>query len=187
MTYSSAVKKWLFLGCILIACMVVIGGVTRLTGSGLSMTEWDLIMGAVPPMNETEWTEAFNKYKQIPEYELINSHMDLSGFKSIFFWEYLHRNWGRMMGLVFFFPFMYFWRKKLITGWLVKRSLLIMAAGGAVGGLVGLNAKKIGGLILAIFIAGEILFYGSLAFLGKEVVLLIRDKIKQWFKKDKHG
>lgn len=135
MIYSRAVKNWLMLGCILIACMVVIGGVTRLTGSGLSMTEWDLIMGAVPPMNEVQWNSAFDKYKQIPEYELINSHMDLAGFKKIFFWEYLHRNWGRMMGLVFFFPFIYFWRKGLISGWLTKRSLLIMLAGGAVGGL----------------------------------------------------
>ena len=135
MSNSKAVQNWLLLGCILIACMVVIGGITRLTGSGLSMTEWDLIMGAVPPMNDGEWNEAFDKYKQIPEYTLINSHMDLAGFKQIFFWEYPHRNWSRMMGLVFFFPFVWFWRTGRITGWMRWRGILIMAAGGAVGGL----------------------------------------------------
>ena len=113
----------------------MIGGITRLTGSGLSITEWDLIMGAVPPMNDAAWAVAFDKYKQTPEFRLVNNQMDLTDFKQIFFWEYLHRNWGRMMGLVFFFPFIYFWRRGLIKAWLVKRGLLIMLAGGAVGGL----------------------------------------------------
>lgn len=135
MSKSRAVRNWLLLGCILIACMVLIGGITRLTGSGLSMTEWDLIMGAVPPTNAQEWEEAFDKYKQIPEYELVNSHMDLAGFKNIFFWEYLHRNWGRMMGLVFFFPFVLFWIRGSFAPWMRWRGLAIMAAGGAVGGL----------------------------------------------------
>lgn len=115
--------------------MVAIGGITRLTGSGLSMTEWDPIMGAVPPLNDSEWNEAFDLYKEIPEYELVNSHLDLAGFKKIFFWEFLHRNWGRMMGLVFLFPFLWFLRKGLVAGWLLKRSVLIMIAGGAVSGL----------------------------------------------------
>jgi cytochrome c oxidase assembly protein subunit 15 len=115
--------------------MVVIGGITRLTGSGLSMTDWDLLMGAIPPLDESEWNQTFDRYKQIPEYKLINSHMDLAGFKKIFFWEFLHRNWGRMMGLVFFFPFIWFWRRGYFSPWLIKRGLLIMLAGGAVGGL----------------------------------------------------
>ena len=95
------VAAWLATGCVLIALMVVIGGITRLTGSGLSITEWDPIMGALPPLDEAAWQEAFEKYKRIPEYRLVNSHMDLEGFKRIFFWEGMHRNWGRLMGIVF--------------------------------------------------------------------------------------
>src|SRR5690606_30507790 len=122
-------------GCVLITCMVVIGGITRLTGSGLSITEWKPIMGAVPPLNEAEWNEAFDKYKRIPEYTLINQHMDLAGFKRIFFWEYLHRNWGRLMGIVFIVPFIIFWRRGLLKGWLRRRGWWILAGGGGVGAL----------------------------------------------------
>ncbi len=126
---------WLLTGCVLIACMVAIGGITRLTGSGLSITVWDPIMGAVPPMNEAAWQEAFDKYKQIPEYTLKNFNMDLEGFKRIFFWEYLHRNWGRLMGLVFIIPFLIFLRKGLLRGWLKQRALVILIGGGLVGAL----------------------------------------------------
>lgn len=126
---------WLTAGCVLIACMVVIGGITRLTGSGLSITVWDPIMGALPPMDEAAWNTAFDQYKQIPEYQLVNSHMDLAGFKRIFFWEYLHRNWGRLMGLVFIIPFGIFWRKGLLKGWLMKRAVAILIGGGLVGAL----------------------------------------------------
>jgi len=126
---------WLLTGCVLIACMVAIGGITRLTGSGLSITEWKPIMGALPPMNEAQWQEAFAKYKAIPEYTLKNQHMVLADFKGIFFWEYLHRNWGRLMGLVFVIPFAIFWRKGLLNGWLRKRGWAILIGGGLVGAL----------------------------------------------------
>lgn len=126
---------WLLTGCVLIACMVALGGITRLTGSGLSITEWDPIMGALPPMNEAAWQVAFEKYKQIPQYTLINQRMDLAGFKQIFFWEYLHRNWGRAMGVVFVVPFLVFWRRGLLKGWLMRRLLLIIVAAGLEGGI----------------------------------------------------
>lgn len=129
------VVNWLLVGCAMIAFMVVIGGITRLTGSGLSITEWKPIMGALPPMNEAHWQEAFQKYQGIPEYTLKNQHMDLSGFKRIFFWEYLHRNWGRLMGLVFIVPFVVFWRKGLLKDWLRVRSFAILVGGGLVGAL----------------------------------------------------
>lgn len=129
------VQRWLLTGGVLITCMVIIGGVTRLTGSGLSITEWRPIMGALPPLNGTEWEEAFTKYKAIPEYTLKNPHMDLAGFKRIFFWEYLHRNWGRLMGLVFIVPFFLFLRRGLLKGWLLVRTLVILAGGGLVGAL----------------------------------------------------
>lgn len=129
------VVSWLVIGCVLIACMVLIGGITRLTGSGLSIPEWKPIMGALPPLNDAQWEEAFTKYKAIPQYKLTNQHMDMDGFKIIFFWEYLHRNWGRLMGLVFIVPFVIFWRKGLLKGWLRKRSLAILIGGGSVGAL----------------------------------------------------
>ncbi|HRD51616.1 MAG TPA: COX15/CtaA family protein [Flavobacteriales bacterium] len=126
---------WLLTGSIMIALMVVIGGITRLTGSGLSITEWDPIMGALPPMNDAAWHDAFEKYKRIPEYQLVNSHMQLADFKEIFFWEWAHRNWGRLMGIVFIVPFTIFWRKGLLKGWLMRRSLFIMLGGGIVASL----------------------------------------------------
>jgi len=129
------VVAWLITGCVMIAFMVVIGGITRLTGSGLSITEWKPIMGALPPLNEGEWNEAFRKYQAIPEYTLKNQHMDLAGFKRIFFWEFLHRNWGRLMGLVFAIPFFLFWRKGLLKGWLLRRCWTILIGGGLVGAL----------------------------------------------------
>lgn len=129
------VVTWLITGCVMIACMVVIGGVTRLTGSGLSITVWDPIMGAIPPLNDAEWNEAFDLYKAIPEYTLKNQDMDMAGFKRIFFWEFLHRNWGRLMGLVFAIPFFIFWRKGLLKGWLMKRCWTILISGGLVGAL----------------------------------------------------
>ena len=129
------VTRWLLAGCILIAFMVVIGGITRLTGSGLSITEWKPIMGALPPMSDIEWIEAFTKYQAIPEYTLKNQHMDMAGFKRIFFWEYLHRNWGRLMGLVFIIPFAWFWWRGLMKGWLLRRGWTILVGGGLVGAL----------------------------------------------------
>lgn len=126
---------WLLTGCAMIACMVAIGGITRLTGSGLSITEWKPIIGALPPLNEAQWQEAFEKYKRIPEYRLVNQQMDLAGFKGIFFWEYLHRNWGRLMGLVFIVPFVWFWRRGLLQGWLRRRGWSILIGGGLVGAL----------------------------------------------------
>ncbi|CAN5509646.1 COX15/CtaA family protein [soil metagenome] len=124
------VVLWLLSGCLLIFLMVVIGGITRLTGSGLSITEWNVVMGAVPPLNEHAWQEAFDKYKQIPQYQKLNYDFELSDFKQIFFWEYLHRLIGRMIGIVFLLPFLYFlWKKKLNREW-INKSLLLFALGG---------------------------------------------------------
>ena len=129
------VLYWLLTGCVMIALMVMIGGITRLTNSGLSMVEWDLFMGAIPPMNEVDWQETFKKYQAYPEYQMINPDMTLEGFKSIFFWEFLHRQWGRFMGLVFIIPFLIFWKQGRIQGKLLKRCFVILIGGAAVGGL----------------------------------------------------
>lgn len=129
------VARWLLTGCILIGCMVAIGGITRLTESGLSIVEWKPVRGALPPLSEAAWQAEFEKYKAIPEYRLINQGMDLAGFKRIYFWEWLHRNWGRLMGLVFIVPFVLFWRQGRLKGWLFRRTLWIMLGGAIVASL----------------------------------------------------
>ncbi len=131
--YRKAIIIWLLTGCILIAAMVVIGGITRLTGSGLSITEWKLIRGTIPPMSEAQWMEEFDNYKQIPQYQLLNYHYTLEDFKKIFFWEYFHRLLGRVIGLVFVVPFIFFWSKKQFDRVLLKKVLLLFLLGGLQG------------------------------------------------------
>ena len=102
------VTKWLFSMALLVAIMVVIGGVTRLTGSGLSMVEWRPLIGTLPPLNAAEWDRVYQLYQASPEYQQLNFGMSLSAFKNIFFWEYFHRLWGRLLGLAFGLPFLVF-------------------------------------------------------------------------------
>ena len=98
----------------LVGVMIVIGGVTRLTGSGLSMVEWRPLIGILPPLTEAEWLRVFALYQGSPEYQQINIDMDLAGFKLIFFWEYMHRVWGRLLGLAFGLPLLFFWLMRRI-------------------------------------------------------------------------
>lgn len=123
------VVLWLLSGCFLIFCMVVIGGITRLTGSGLSITEWKPIMGAIPPMNDTDWNIAFEKYKQIPQFQKVNAHFELNDFKRIFWWEWIHRQLGRIIGIVFIIPFVYFLLRKKFSGPVLKKMLFLFALG----------------------------------------------------------
>lgn len=111
------VARWLFVLCALVFAMVVLGGVTRLTGSGLSMADWQPIMGVLPPMNDAGWQRAFDRYRQTPEFRQVNPDMDVQAFKGIFWLEYLHRLLGRIIGLVFLVPFIVFLRK----GWIERR------------------------------------------------------------------
>lgn len=120
---------WLLTGCVLIFIMVVVGGITRLTHSGLSISNYKLISGTIPPMNETEWQEAFDLYKQYPEYQKLNSHFTLQDFKDIYFWEWLHRVIGRFIGVVFIIPFLYFLLKKQLTRPTIKKSLILLSLG----------------------------------------------------------
>ncbi len=124
---------WLFSGCFLIFGMVVVGGITRLTGSGLSITEWKVVTGAIPPLNEEMWIEEFEKYKQIPQYQAVNSHFTLSDFKFIYFWEYIHRLFGRLIGVVFLLGFGYFYFKKAVPQHLLPKLMLMFVLGGIQG------------------------------------------------------
>ncbi len=126
---NKSVIIWLLSGCLLIFMMVIIGGITRLTNSGLSMVEWNLIMGVVPPLNEQEWLTIFNQYKQFPEYQQVNFMFTLEEFKSIFFWEYLHRLIGRLIGIIFIIPFLYFLIRKKLSKRLIVQCIFILAMG----------------------------------------------------------
>jgi len=130
------VTYWLYLGLILVGLMIIIGGITRLTHSGLSMVEWKLIGGTIPPLNENQWEETFNKYQQFPEYKKINIGMSLTQFKAIFFWEYLHRLIGRLIGLIFIIPFLIFWTKNWLNN-TQKKQLIILLGLGALQGFLG--------------------------------------------------
>lgn len=126
---------WLFSVCALIALMVVVGGLTRLTGSGLSITEWKPIHGALPPMSLDEWNEEFDAYKKIPQYQQLNSGMTLDEFKGIFWWEWGHRNLGRLIGFAFLIPFLVFWARGMVERVLVPRLLILFVLGGMQGAL----------------------------------------------------
>lgn len=117
------VRIWLLIGVVMVFVQVIIGGVTRLTDSGLSITEWAVIQGTLPPMNNAEWIQAFDMYKSAAkkQFETLHADMTLSEFKVIYFWEYLHRLWARTMGFVFLFPFIFFLIKKWMPKWLVRR------------------------------------------------------------------
>jgi cytochrome c oxidase assembly protein subunit 15 len=124
---------WLSSALLLIFLMVIIGGITRLTRSGLSMVEWHPVSGVIPPLNEAEWIVEFEKYQQYPEYQKLNQGMTLENFKFIFFWEYIHRLIGRLLGVLFVVPFTWFWMKKKLSPPFAKKLIGIFLLGGAQG------------------------------------------------------
>lgn len=130
------VATWLLIGVAMIIIQILLGGITRLTGSGLSITEWKPIMGALPPMNEQDWNIAFEKYQEIAQYKYVNSHFTLSDFKFIFFWEWFHRLWARLIGVVFLIPFVIFILQKRFRKDMI-RPMVILFLLGALQGLVG--------------------------------------------------
>ncbi len=112
---NSLFLKWLNLSLILVFSIIIIGGLTRLTNSGLSITEWELFKGILFPLNENTWNVYFDQYKKIPQYKLINPNMNLEEFKIIFYWEYIHRLIARLIGLFFLIPLIYFYFSKKIN------------------------------------------------------------------------
>lgn len=133
---TKIVANWIFLGVGMLIIQVLLGGVTRLTGSGLSITEWKPIMGAMPPIGEAEWQQAFYKYQQIAQYKYLNQHFTLSHFKFIFFWEWFHRLWARLIGVVFLIPFIHFLTNKYFKSWMVV-PLIVLFLLGALQGAIG--------------------------------------------------
>lgn len=124
---------WLSTVCTLIMCIIIVGGITRLTHSGLSMVDWNIVTGIIPPLNHADWQHAFRAYQAFPEFQLINSTMTLSEFKWIFFWEYIHRMLGRVIGLAIIIPWITLSITKQLPRWLIQRgfgmTLLVIAQG----------------------------------------------------------
>jgi cytochrome c oxidase assembly protein subunit 15 len=133
---SRPVAIWVMIGVIMLLIQVILGGITRLTGSGLSITEWNVVTGALPPMNQHDWLMEFNKYQQTPQFNLINTHFTLSDFKFIYFWEWLHRLWARLIAIAFAGPFLIFLYQRRIRKDMV-RPLILLFLFGALQGAIG--------------------------------------------------
>jgi len=127
---ARALRIWLGTIAFLIVAMILVGGATRLTDSGLSITEWKPIMGAIPPLSDADWQQAFEAYRQIPEYAHVNPNMDLAAFKTIYWWEWAHRFLGRLIGFVFLVPFLVFWWAGYISRALLPRLAALFVIGG---------------------------------------------------------
>lgn len=189
---NKAIIAWLLTGCVLIFIMVAIGGITRLTHSGLSMVEWNLF-GSTPPSSEVDWQIMFDKYKKYPEYQLVNFNFSLEEFKSIFFWEYWHRMFGRMIGLIFIIPFLWFWFRKKISKELMPRLILILFLGGFQGLLgwymvkSGLKANpdvshyRLAMHLSTAFLAFAYTFWVALGLIYPKVKNAVKHPLRKWF------
>lgn len=133
---SRPVAIWLLVGVAMLMIQVLLGGITRLTGSGLSITEWKPIMGFIPPLNDHDWNSAFEKYKQIAQYKFLNTYFTLADFKSIFFWEWFHRLWARLIAVAFLIPFVLFIIQKRFKKEMIQPMVILFLLG-ALQGLVG--------------------------------------------------
>jgi len=129
------IGNWLLLGIGMTIVQIALGGITRLTGSGLSITEWDVVTGSLPPLNQSAWLAEFEKYQATPQYRLLNSNFSLANFKFIFFWEWFHRLWARLIGLVFAAGFVYFLANKKFEKSMVWPLVLLFALGGMQGAI----------------------------------------------------
>jgi cytochrome c oxidase assembly protein subunit 15 len=181
-----AVAVWLLACCTLVFAMVVVGGITRLTHSGLSIVEWQPIVGVLPPLNETQWEETFAKYRQTPEFRLRNHDMKLAGFKGIFWWEYAHRLLGRVAGFVFLVPFVVFLARGLLErplAWKLGGILVLGAAQGVLGwymvksGLV--DDPRVSSLRLAAHLGLAFLIYGWMLWLAMNLLVPAEVRVKR--------
>ena len=177
------VALWLFACCALVFAMVVVGGITRLTHSGLSIVEWQPIMGTLPPLDEAAWQETFAKYQLSPEFRQRNFDMTLAEFKGIFWWEYFHRLLGRVIGLVFLLPFLYFLARGRIDRPLGWRLAGVFVLGGLQGGVGWLMVKsglvddpRVSSLRLAAHLGMAFLIYAAMLWIGLGLVAPARSR-----------
>jgi heme a synthase len=191
---NKRIAAWLYIGVAMIVVQVLLGGITRLTGSGLSITEWKPIMGALPPLNAADWQIAFEKYQAIGQFKYINADFSLADFKFIFFWEWLHRNWARLIGFVFFIPFLYFLISNQIKKEWIGKFVFLFFIGG-LQGLVGwimvasglndddlfVNYFKLATHFITAMLALVVVYWFALEFSNKQIFTL--EKISQQGKK----
>ncbi|HEX7784386.1 MAG TPA: COX15/CtaA family protein [Sphingobium sp.] len=179
-----AIATWLFAVAALVFAMLVVGGITRLTESGLSITEWKPVTGAIPPLTQSQWLDAFHKYQQIPEYKEINRGMSLSAFKFIFFWEWTHRLLGRIIGLAFALPLLWFAARKAIPngyGWRLVALLMLGGLQGAIGwwmvasGLV--NRTDVSHYRLAVHLLTALFIIAGLVWTALDLRMLAVDPV----------
>lgn len=179
--HDRQIAYWLFFCAAVIFGMILLGGITRLTSSGLSMVDWKPIMGVIPPMTQADWQEMFLKYQQFPEYQKINVGMSLEDFKPIFMYEYLHRVLGRLIGVIFIVPFLFFYFSRRIKTGLTPK-LVIMLIGGGCQGLLGWYMVK-SGLVdnphvsqyrLTAHLGAAVLIYGFILWTAFGLVLTAR-------------
>src|SRR5436190_4553748 len=139
---QKAVAIWIYTGVAMLLIQVILGGITRLTGSGLSITEWKVVEGFLPPLNEQEWMTAFAKYKQTPQYLLLNSDFNIGDYKFIYFWEWFHREWARLISIVFVVGFIYLLIKKYLQADMIKPLLILFLLGGIQGAIGWIMVKS---------------------------------------------
>jgi cytochrome c oxidase assembly protein subunit 15 len=177
-----AIAAWLTIVAAMIFLMVVVGGITRLTESGLSMVRWEPVSGTIPPLNETQWQAEFDHYRATPQYQQVNSGMSLSDFKTIFFWEYVHRLLGRLIGLVFALPLAWFWWKRAIPegyGWKLGGILALGGVQGGIGwwmvasGLV--DRPEVSHIRLAVHLLTALLIFAATAWTAMDLRRLAAD------------
>lgn len=126
---NKQIAIWLYCGAATIIIQIILGGITRLTGSGLSITEWQPLLGTLPPMNTAAWQQSFDKYKEIAQFKIVNPHFTLEDYKLIFFWEWFHRNWARFIGVVFIIPFIVFLIRRQLSAKLFIQLLVLFLLG----------------------------------------------------------
>ena len=177
----AALSRWLWMVAVLIVAMVLVGGITRLTESGLSITQWKPITGIVPPLNDAQWQAEFANYQRIPEYQQLNRGMTLAGFKAIFFWEYLHRVLGRVIGIAFALPMLWFALKRRIPpgyGWRLGALLALGGLQGAIGWWMvasGLSVRTdVSHVRLAVHLGTALLILGGIAWTALDLAALAR-------------
>ncbi|MGK6320675.1 COX15/CtaA family protein [Sphingomonas sp. DT-204] len=179
-----ALVRWLYVVAALIVAMVVVGGITRLTESGLSITEWKPISGIVPPLNDAQWQAEFAAYQRIPEYQQLNRGMTLAQFKGIFFWEYLHRLLGRVIGLAFALPLLWFWVRRQIPrgyGWRLTALLALGGLQGAIGWWMvtsGLSVRTdVSHVRLAVHLLAALVILGGIIWTALDLRTLARASV----------
>jgi len=147
---NRAVGYWVLCGTLMLCIQVLLGGITRLTGSGLSITEWNVVTGVIPPLNASQWASEFEKYKQTPQFHLLNSGFSLSDFKYIFFWEWFHRLWARMVGVVFIVGFIWLLYKRKLKSEMIMPLLILF--------ILGLLQAVVGWIMVASGLTGDALY-----------------------------